>query len=126
MFGWSADSSIYLLAVIRGMGRLTTVWDLWLSGSCTGIPVIDPGFNPRRKSHSIFLLWHVFHQHLTDQVNYYYKNINNIGNSMLQILYMYMYHVPCFSTGSLLREHWPVIEIGQRLLCEVHVTCTGK
>ena len=29
------------------------VWDLWLSGLYTGIPVIDPGFNPGRKSVSI-------------------------------------------------------------------------
>ena len=31
------------------MGRLTFVGDLFLSSLCTGIPVIDPGFDLRQK-----------------------------------------------------------------------------
>ena len=43
------------LALIRGNGETEYfVWDLCLSGLCTGIPVINPGFNPRQKS--VFLI----------------------------------------------------------------------
>ena len=30
----------------REMGRPTFVWDLWLSGLCAGMLIIDPEFNP--------------------------------------------------------------------------------
>ena len=34
----------------QGMGRLTFVWDPWLSCLCTGIPLIDSEFDPRHTS----------------------------------------------------------------------------
>ena len=55
------------LTSVRDRTRIPD-WDLWLSGLCTGIPVIDPGFNPGQKSvlsHFPSLFWPVLHEHIT-------------------------------------------------------------
>ena len=41
------------------MGTLTFVWDLWLSGLCTGIAVLNPGFHPRQKEKSSLSYYHL-------------------------------------------------------------------
>ena len=55
----------YHLALKRGNGETDFLWDLWLGGFCTGIPVIDLEFNPGHELVlSLFIFRLAFVEHL--------------------------------------------------------------
>ena len=81
--------------IVEPIWRLTFVWDSWLSGLCTGIPVIDPEFDPGHESvvsHSFFLFRPVLVDYLTACAVKRNSTVCSLHFACLKVLFFFWIH----------------------------------